>query len=63
MQPNTLARTFDDNPEIPVVVGLAVSTFIIIILNAEEVYEKVQLVNTIDKTTSKTFVNSFFLYS
>ena len=46
-----MSRIYDETPEIPVIVGLAVSTFIIIILNAEEVYEKVLLCMSVDKVT------------
>ena len=57
-----MSRIYDETPEIPVIVGLAVSTFIIIILNAEEVYEKVLLCMSVDKVTRYNFVYLTFLY-
>ena len=62
MQPNTMSRIYDETPEIPVIVGLAVSTFIIIILNAEEVYEKVLLCMSVDKVTCDNLQYLTFLY-
>ena len=62
MQPNTLTRTFDPFPEVPVIVGLVVTTFIIIILNAEEVYQKVLLINSRPLNECKSGIYKWWLY-
>jgi hypothetical protein len=49
-------------PEIPVIIGLAVSTVIIIILNATEVYEKVLIINTAKLGECKTIFNKYMLF-